>query len=108
MSDRTVAQLAATLVRMRARSRLTQAELAERLGTTQTAIARLESGRQSPSVQTLQRYAHANGFCVEIGFIGGGAAERPLGTIVLLDDEPSTPLRPLHPPAPTGRDEPSP
>ena len=35
------------------------AELARRLGTTQSAIARLESGRVSPSFATLRRYAEA-------------------------------------------------
>ena len=39
----------------RARHGLSQSELARRAGTTQTAISRLEAGRRSPSIQTLQR-----------------------------------------------------
>ncbi len=39
----------------RKRSALTQADLAERAGSTQSAIARLESGRTSPSLEQVQR-----------------------------------------------------
>lgn len=49
------------LVRARAAARLTQAQLARRLGTTQSAVARLEGGRVSPSFATLRRYAEATG-----------------------------------------------
>ena len=49
------------LVRARAAAKLTQAELAKRLGTTQSAVARLEGGRVSPSFVTLRRYAEATG-----------------------------------------------
>lgn len=49
------------LVRARAAANLTQAELAQRLGTTQSAVARLEGGRVSPSFATLRRYAEATG-----------------------------------------------
>lgn len=40
---------------------VTQTEIAERIGTTQSAIARLEtgSGKHSPSLSTLRKYAHA-------------------------------------------------
>ncbi len=44
----------------RARSGLTQAEIAKRMGTTQSAVARLETERL-PSLRTLKRYAEAVG-----------------------------------------------
>jgi transcriptional regulator with XRE-family HTH domain len=47
---------AADLIRaVRVHRRLSQAQLAIRAGTTQTAISRLERGQRSPSVQTLRR-----------------------------------------------------
>ncbi len=49
------------LVHARAAAKLTQAELARRLGTTQSAIARLEGGGVSPTFATLRRYAEATG-----------------------------------------------
>ena len=50
-------------LKVRAASGVTQAEVAARIGTTQSAIARLESGvgKHSPSIATLQKYAHALG-----------------------------------------------
>jgi transcriptional regulator with XRE-family HTH domain len=39
----------------RKRAALTQAQLAERAGTTQSAIARLESGRTSPALEDVER-----------------------------------------------------
>lgn len=54
-------RVAEALIHARMRAKLTQAQLAKRLGTTQSAIARLESGRTSPSVATLRRYASATG-----------------------------------------------
>jgi len=49
------------MVAARVRSGLTQAQLAQRMGTTQSAIARLEAGHRSPSVKTLRRLAEATG-----------------------------------------------
>lgn len=49
------------LVRARNEANLSQAELARRLGTTQSAVARLEAGGVSPSISTLRRYAAATG-----------------------------------------------
>jgi transcriptional regulator with XRE-family HTH domain len=56
------------VLKARSESGLTQAEVARRLGTTQSAIARLESvsSKHSPSVATLQRYAKAIGYKVRI------------------------------------------
>jgi DNA-binding XRE family transcriptional regulator len=47
---------------------LTQEELAKRMGTTQSAIARLEGGKISPSLETLYKYARALGARVVISF----------------------------------------
>ena len=47
---------------------MSQADVAERMGTTQSAIARLESlsGKHSPSIATLQRYASALGYRLQV------------------------------------------
>jgi transcriptional regulator with XRE-family HTH domain len=61
------------VLKARAEAGLTQAEVAARLGTTQSAIARLESAepKQSPSIATLQRYAKVLGYRVRIRLIKG-------------------------------------
>ncbi len=52
---------------------LTQAQVAERMGTKAPAVARLEnalaSGRHSPSLDTLRKYAAALGKRVEVHFV---------------------------------------
>ena len=53
--------LLTSLIRARTKAGLTQEELAQRMGTTQSVIARLESGRGMPSTRTLERYARATG-----------------------------------------------
>jgi predicted transcriptional regulator len=58
--------IASELIRARARAGLSQAELAERMGTSQSAIARLESGRTLPSAKTLLRFAEATQSKVEL------------------------------------------
>jgi transcriptional regulator with XRE-family HTH domain len=59
------------VLKARAESGLTQAEVAERVGTTQSAIARLESAtpKHSPSIATLQRYARALGYRLEVRLV---------------------------------------
>jgi len=52
-------EIAAELIRARLRAGLSQAELAERMGTSQSTIARLESGQTLPSAKTLLRFARA-------------------------------------------------
>jgi HTH-type transcriptional regulator / antitoxin HipB len=47
---------------------LSQRELAELMGTTQSAIARLEAGGSRPSLATLERLAHALGTTIEVRF----------------------------------------
>jgi transcriptional regulator with XRE-family HTH domain len=85
VSEQSLASLAETLVRLRRKSGLTQAQVALRMATTQTAVARLERGRQSPTMQTLQNYARANGFCLEIAFVQGADTEAATGCILIMD-----------------------
>jgi len=51
--------LARELIAARVRAGMTQAEVAERMGTTQSVVARLESGARMPSVNTLLKFAKA-------------------------------------------------
>ena len=60
--------LMAAVAKARARAGLSQAELAKRMKTTQSTIARLESGRGLPSTRTLARFAKATGHRLKIGF----------------------------------------
>jgi len=53
--------LRAEMVEARVRAEFTQAQLAQRMGTTQSAIARLEAGRSSPNIATLRKLAAATG-----------------------------------------------
>src|SRR5687768_876641 len=52
-------QIAEQVVEQRQARELSQAELAELVGTTQSAIARLESGGRPPRIDTLLRIANA-------------------------------------------------
>lgn len=58
--------LAAQLIEARKRAHLTQEEVAKRMETTQSVVARLESGHPLPSLRSLQRYAQAVDGKVEI------------------------------------------
>ena len=59
---------AQALVEARTQAGMTQAELAARMKTTQSAVARLESGRVPPSTRTLERVARATGTRLRIQF----------------------------------------
>ena len=56
------------VAKARQRAGLSQAELAKRMKTTQSTIARLESGRGLPSTRTLGRFAKATGHRLKISF----------------------------------------
>jgi transcriptional regulator with XRE-family HTH domain len=59
--------LGGNLVReARRRAALTQAQLAEQAGTTQSAIARLESGRVDPTFGQLQKLLRICGFRLDV------------------------------------------
>ncbi len=61
------------MIKARRAAGLSQQEVAQRMGTKQTAVARLESSsgkiKHSPSLATLQRYARAIGCHLDIKFI---------------------------------------
>lgn len=54
-------QVAELVYAMRAQAAITQAELARRIGTTQSSIARVEGGGSLPSIDMLARIARATG-----------------------------------------------
>jgi ribosome-binding protein aMBF1 (putative translation factor) len=60
------AAIAGQVATQRVARGLSQAELAELTGTTQSAIARLESGRRAPRVDTLMRVANALDCALEV------------------------------------------
>jgi predicted transcriptional regulator len=62
-------ELARAIIRARVRSGLTQAQLAERMHTSQSFIARLESGRTVPNLRTLKRIGEATGTRVKVDFV---------------------------------------
>jgi DNA-binding XRE family transcriptional regulator len=63
-------ELVRELLAARAKAGLTQEQVAESMGTTKSAISRLEgAGKHSPSVSTLRRYARAVGCEVEIRLV---------------------------------------
>ena len=57
------------IARLRILRGLTQEQLAEKVGTKQPSIARLESGRSTPSLDFLQRVAEALDAQVEIRIV---------------------------------------
>jgi ribosome-binding protein aMBF1 (putative translation factor) len=60
--------LAHALIGARAQAGLTQEELAQRMGTTQSAIARMEGGKGRPSTSTLAKVAKATGTKLRVSF----------------------------------------
>lgn len=61
-------ELARAVIAARALAGFTQEQLAQRMATTQSVIARLESGRTRPSTKTLDRVAAATGTRLRISF----------------------------------------
>jgi transcriptional regulator with XRE-family HTH domain len=61
---------------MREARGLSQRELAERMGTTQSLVGRLEAGGSRPTIVTLERVAHALGLQLEVRFNDGPRSRR--------------------------------
>jgi ribosome-binding protein aMBF1 (putative translation factor) len=62
------AQLVRTLIEARTRAGLSQAQLAQRMKTSQSYVARIESGKVRPSTDALHRVARATGTRLRIMF----------------------------------------
>ena len=68
-------QVAGQMLKARSRAGLTQDAVAERMGTTKSAISRLESaGKHAPSLATLKRYALAVGCELQVKLVRQKAA----------------------------------
>ena len=67
-------------LKARAAQGLTQAQVASRIGTTQSAVARMESGsgRHSPSLATLSKYADALGCKLQVRLVRKSRTAREL------------------------------
>jgi len=61
--------LARSLIEARGKAGLTQAQVAKRMGTTQSVVARIESGRNPPNLKTLEKYARAVGRRIEVKLV---------------------------------------
>ena len=63
-------QVAGQMLKARSRAGLTQDAVAERMGTTKSAVSRLESaGKHAPSLATLKRYAQAVGCELQVKLV---------------------------------------
>jgi len=67
-------ELARAIIEARIKAGLTQNQLARRMKTTQSVIARLEGGNVHPSTKTLERLAKATGTRLRINFEPRGEA----------------------------------
>ncbi len=63
-----VYELTREIIRLRIEKGLTQMQLAELVGTKQSAISRLENGSYNPSIEFLSKVAHALGKEIHISF----------------------------------------
>jgi transcriptional regulator with XRE-family HTH domain len=61
-------QLGRALIEARTRAGLTQTQLARRMKTSQSYVARIEGGRVRPSTDALERFAQATGTRLRIVF----------------------------------------
>lgn len=69
--------LASMLIDARTKAKLSQTELAQRMGTSQSTVARLESGAARPSLSTLERFAKATGTRVRVSLEPTKRARKP-------------------------------
>ncbi len=73
--------VARLVIGFRIKHDLTQEELGTRVGTTGSAISRLESGQHAPNLETLKRIAEVAGERLVVGFEHENANTRDLVTV---------------------------
>jgi transcriptional regulator with XRE-family HTH domain len=64
-------EISYSMTRARVGAGLTQAQLARRMCTTQSAIARMEAGRSLPTIATLEKLAEVTGHRLEVRLMPG-------------------------------------
>lgn len=69
-------RIAARIVALRKRNKLTQTQLANRAQTSQSAIAQIEAGKRSPTADTLIKIAQATGVQLNVSFLRPAQALR--------------------------------
>jgi ribosome-binding protein aMBF1 (putative translation factor) len=62
-------EMAREFIRARVNSNMTQSDVAKKMKTTQSVIARLESGKAVPTMKTIGRFAKAVGMNFEFHFV---------------------------------------
>lgn len=62
-------ELAREFIKARIKANMTQSQIAKKMKTTQSVIARLESGNAVPTIKTIERFARAVGMKYELRFI---------------------------------------
>ena len=61
--------IAKALIQARTTANLTQEQVADRMGTTQSVVARMESGKPLPSLKSVARYAAAVNSRIELRLV---------------------------------------
>lgn len=77
-----ISEFQVLVYRLRTEAGLTQAELAERMGTTQSAVARMEGGGTRPTLETLEKLAMAVGQEMVVGFGEALSRNRSIAQLV--------------------------
>lgn len=70
---------------LRTRAGLSQAELAERMGTTQSAIARIENSGTNPTLELIERLARATGVQVVLSVAAPTPGEEDQRSFVIAE-----------------------
>ncbi|MDX2254386.1 MAG: dynamin family protein [Pseudanabaenaceae cyanobacterium bins.39] len=73
------------VAKLRAASGLTQREFAERIGMNQSQLARIESGKQFPKIETLAKIASGAGYALQIHFLPNTNEQIPPISIIFGD-----------------------